>query len=136
VSDVHRATLSDPTVYKICPRPAWVWARRTGEIMRSPQDARDNCIHLVLACQIEGSLARDFAGQADLVLLAVRIRRLPDGALRWVSPIDGERSPRLHGSLAASYVEQVYELPLDVCGVHGLPSVVLLDQGLGPFVHG
>jgi hypothetical protein len=67
-----------------------------------------------------------------------RVQDLPArrGALRWVSPIEGERSPRLHGSLAASYVEQVYELPLDVCGVHGLPSVVLLDQGLGPFVHG
>lgn len=133
---MHRATLADPIVYKICTRAAWVWARRTGDVMRSPEDARDNCIHLVLACQIEGSLARDFAGQADLVLLAVRIRRLPEGALRWVSSMDGERRPRLYGSLSASYVEQVYELPLDVCGVHGLPSVVLLDQARLPFVHG
>jgi uncharacterized protein (DUF952 family) len=130
------ATLADPIVYKICPRAAWVWARRTGEVMRSPEDARDNCIHLVLARQVERSLARDFAGQADLVLLAVRIRRLPEGALRWVSTLDGERSPRLYASLAASYVEQVYDLPLDLCGVHGLPSVVLLDQGRLPFVHG
>jgi uncharacterized protein (DUF952 family) len=104
--------------------------------MRSPQDARDDCIHLVLARQVERSLARDFAGQADLVLLAVSVRRLPEGALRWVSTMDGERSPRLYGSLAASYVEQVYDLPLDVCGVHGLPSVVLLDQARWPFVHG
>jgi uncharacterized protein (DUF952 family) len=104
--------------------------------MRSPQDARDNCIHLVLASQVERSLARDFATQADLVLLAVSIRRLPEGALRWVYSVDGERGPRLYGSLAASSVEQVHELPLDVRGVHGLPSVVLLDQRRGPFVHG
>jgi hypothetical protein len=43
--------------------------------MRSPQEARDDCVHLVRVCHGERSLARDFAGQTDLVLLAARVRR-------------------------------------------------------------
>lgn len=96
--------------------------------MRSPEDARDGYVHLLDARDVEGGLARHFAGRVDLVLLAVRVRRLPEGALRWVLLPDGGRVPRLYGSLSLAYVEQVYDLPLDVRGVHGVPSVVSSDR--------
>jgi uncharacterized protein (DUF952 family) len=63
------------------------------------------------------------------VLLAIRVRRIPEEALRWIHSAGGERVPRLWGAMAIAYVEEVYDLPLDVPGVHGLPtSVVSSDE--------
>ncbi len=126
---MHPPTLADePTLYSISPRAAWIWARRTGQVMQSPKEARDGHVQLLSARDVKSNLVRHFAGRADLVLLAVRVRRLPEGALRWAISTSGERVPCLHGSLSLAHVEQVYELPLDARGVHGVPSVVSNDR--------
>jgi uncharacterized protein (DUF952 family) len=113
---------ADPVVYKIAPRQAWVRAREIGELAPSPDDARDGFIHLSRRHQVSGSLARHFARQSDLVLLAVRVQRLPEGALRWELSRGGELFPHLYGPLGVASVEQVFELPLDADGVHGIPG--------------
>jgi uncharacterized protein (DUF952 family) len=113
---------TDRVVYKITPRAAWVRARELGQLAASPDDARDGYIHLSRAHQLKGTLARHFAQQPDLVLLAVRVQRLPEGALRWEPSRGGELFPHLHGPLGVAQVEQVFELPLDAREEHVLPE--------------
>lgn len=112
----------EPLVYKVAPRAEWLRARELGELMPSPDDARDGFVHLSRAHQLKGTLERHFAGRADLLLLAVRVGRLPEGALRWEPSRQGELFPHLYGRLGVAAVEQVFELPLDAAGAHVLPE--------------
>jgi uncharacterized protein (DUF952 family) len=113
---------SDAVVFKICPRADWVRARALGLLAPSPDDARDGYVHLSRRAQLEGTLERHFRGRDDLVLLAVRVDRLPDGAIRWEPSRGGELFPHLYDSLGVACVECVYDLPLDMAGVHALPG--------------
>lgn len=109
-------------VFKICPHSDWVRARSLGLLAASHDDARDGYIHLSRWEQLAGTLERHFRGREDLVLLAVRVDRLPDGALRWEPSRGGELFPHLYGSLGVACVERVFDLPLDMAGVHALPE--------------
>lgn len=113
---------SDSVVYKICRREEWLRANELGELVPSADDSRDGFVHLSRAGQVRGSLDRHFAGQTDLVLLAVRVERLPEGLLRWEASRGGQLFPHLYGRVAPASVEQVFDLPLDVHGAHGLPE--------------
>lgn len=124
--------MSDPIVYKICPREEWLRARQFGALMPSQDDMRDGYVHLSRAGQIRGTLARHFAGRTDLVLLAVRVERLPDDTLRWEPSRGGELFPHLYDRLSVASVEQVFDLPLDADGVHALPEGVAAQEQLGP----
>lgn len=129
--------MSDPVVYKICPREEWVRARQLGALLPSPDDVRDGYVHLSRAGQLRGTLARHFAGRADLVLLAVRVERLPEGTLRWEPSRGGELFPHLYDRLGVASVEQVFELALDANGAHALPrGVPSSDEGAPPARHG
>jgi uncharacterized protein (DUF952 family) len=120
----------DPVVYKICPREEWLRARQFGALVPSGDDVRDGYVHLSRAGQVRGTLARHFAGRADLVLLAVRVERLPDGALRWEPSRGGELFPHLYDArLSIASVEQVFELPLDAEGAHALPESIGAAEG-------
>jgi uncharacterized protein (DUF952 family) len=116
------AASPDLVVYKICPRADWVRARELGQLGLSRDDARDGYIHLSRAGQLQGTLAKHFGGRADLVLLALRVQRLPEGALRYEVSRGGEAFPHLYCPLSVSSVEQVFELPLDADGMHALPE--------------
>ena len=113
---------ADPVVYKICPRTEWLRARQLGALMPSNDDQRDGFVHLSRKDQLASTLARHFAGQADLVLLAVRVERLPEAALRWEASRGGELFPHLYGRLGVASVEHVFDLALDRDGVHALPG--------------
>jgi uncharacterized protein (DUF952 family) len=113
---------TDQVVYKITPRAEWLRAHELGELVPSPDDMRDGFVHLSRARQLRGSLARHFAGQPDLLLLAVRVGRLPEGALRWETARGGELFPHLYGRIGVAMVERVFELPLDAQGSHALPE--------------
>ena len=67
-------------VYKICPAAALQEARESRRFGGSADDARDGFIHLSAGHQVAGTLAKYFAGQRDLVLLAV------DPAPAWKAP--------------------------------------------------
>ena len=62
--------MSEP-VYKICSSAMLQEARGRGRFEGSADDARDGFIHLSARHQVAGTLAKYFAGQRDLVLLAV-----------------------------------------------------------------
>jgi uncharacterized protein (DUF952 family) len=119
-----KTSFPDPVVYKICPRADWVRARALGQLAPSADDARDGYIHLSRHDQLAGTLARHFAGQTDLLLLALRVERLGEGTLRYERSRGGEPFPHLYGPLSIASVEQVFELPLDGGGAHVLPEAL------------
>lgn len=115
------SSTADGALYKICPRRSWGEARALGRLPVSPDDARDGYVHLSAAAQVRGTLARHFAGQAELVLLRLSIERLPAGALRWEAARNGELFPHLYAELTVELVAEVLELPLDEQQRHVLP---------------
>ena len=58
-------------VYKICSRALWEEAERAGAFAGAPVDRRDGYIHFSTAEQVRETAARHFAGEDDLVLVAV-----------------------------------------------------------------
>jgi uncharacterized protein (DUF952 family) len=116
--------MTDAVVYKICPREEWLRARQFGELVPSQDDVRDGYVHLSRASQLRGTLARHFAAREDLVLLAVRVERLPEGTLRWEPSRGGELFPHLYARLSVASVEQVFDLPVAAGGAHALPRAL------------
>jgi uncharacterized protein (DUF952 family) len=115
--------MSEP-VYKICPEAALQEARKSGRFDGSADDARDGFIHLSVGHQVTGTLAKYFAGQRDLVLLAVDPERLGE-QLRWEKSRDGELFPHLYGPLDLAHVISVEPLTLQEDGSHRLPLGVV-----------
>lgn len=79
-------------------------------------------MHLSSAAQVRGTLARHFAGQAELLLLVLPRERLPAGALRWEAARSGELFPHLYAELTPALVSEVIELSLDAQQRHVLPQ--------------
>ncbi|MGE0829248.1 MAG: DUF952 domain-containing protein [Hyphomonadaceae bacterium] len=94
-------------VYKIA--PAAEWAAADALYDGSADDARDGFIHLSGADQIEGTLARHFAGQRGLVLIEIEAAAL-GAALRWEASRNGAFFPHLYGKLPKSAVRAVTAL--------------------------
>ena len=114
--------MSDP-VYKICSSAMFQEARGLGRFEGSADDARDGFIHLSAGHQVAGTLAKYFAGQNDLVLLAVDPERLGE-RLRWEISRGGELFPHLYGPLDLDDVTSVEALSLQDDGTHRLPEGV------------
>jgi uncharacterized protein (DUF952 family) len=108
-------------VYKICPEAALQEARRCGRFDGSADDARDGFIHLSAGHQVAGTLAKYFAGQRDLVLVAVDPERLGE-RLRWEKSRGGDLFPHLYGPLDLAHVISVEALTLQEDGSHHLPE--------------
>ena len=64
------------TLYKICPRQLWRQAEEAGRFDGAAVDRQDGFIHFSTAGQVAETAARHFAGQADLLLIAVAPGRL------------------------------------------------------------
>ena len=114
--------MSDP-IYKICKSAMLQEARRRGRFEGSADDLRDGFIHLSAGHQVAGTLAKYFAGQRDLVLLAVDPERLGAG-LRWEKSRGGELFPHLYGPLDLDHVISIEALVLQEDGTHRLPEGV------------
>src|SRR6266700_2543927 len=85
-------------VYKICPRTLWREAERDGVFRGAPVDCADGYIHFSTAEQVEETAAKHFAGERDLVLVAVDTAAL-GAALRWEPSRGGALFPHLYGEL-------------------------------------
>ncbi|HEU0016949.1 MAG TPA: DUF952 domain-containing protein [Methyloceanibacter sp.] len=114
--------MSEP-VYKICSSAMLQEARGLGRFEGSADDARDGFIHLSAGRQVAGTLAKYFAGQHDLVLLAIDPDRLGEN-LRWEKSRGGELFPHLYGPLDLDHVISVEPLLLQDEGSHRLPEGV------------
>jgi uncharacterized protein (DUF952 family) len=89
--------------YKILTAAEYISFERDGYFAGSPADVADGFIHLSSAAQVEGTLARHYQGQADLVLAAVDLRALGD-AVRWEESRGGALFPHLYGTLPMAAV--------------------------------
>jgi uncharacterized protein (DUF952 family) len=89
----------DPShVYKVCTASEWREALARGVYQGSADDRRDGFIHLSNAAQLGETLRRHFAGQEDLVVVAVDSRSLGE-RLRWEPSRGGDLFPHLYGDL-------------------------------------
>ncbi|MET0367464.1 MAG: DUF952 domain-containing protein [Methylobacterium sp.] len=110
-----------PLIYKICPRALWRDAERQGRFSGAPVDVADGFIHFSTAAQVAETAARHFAGQDDLLLVAVEGDRLGD-ALRYEASRGGDLFPHLYGDLPLAAVVSVEEMPLGPDGRHRFPE--------------
>jgi uncharacterized protein (DUF952 family) len=108
-------------IYKILPRAEWAAAQAAGRFEGSAVDRADGFIHFSTAAQAPETARRHFAGQADLVVLAVEGDDLGP-ALRWEPSRGGDLFPHLYGPLEAAAVRAVTEAPL---GADGTPRLEL-----------
>jgi uncharacterized protein (DUF952 family) len=110
-------------IYKVLTEAAFEGAEGKGYFAGSADDTRDGFIHLSAAHQLEGTLAKHFAGQAGLLLLAVDPAQLgPD--LKWETSRGGALFPHLYAPLDLAAVLWVETLPLGEDGRHVLPEGV------------
>jgi uncharacterized protein (DUF952 family) len=109
------------TIYKICPAALWGEAERSGVFPGSPVDVSDGFIHFSTAGQAAETAAKHFAGQEDLVLVAVDAAALGD-RLRWEPSRGGALFPHLYGALPLTAVRRVEALPLAE-GRHRFPEL-------------
>ena len=109
------------TIYKISPAGLWHQAKQAGAFTGAPVDLADGYIHFSTAGQVRETAARHFAGQADLVLVAVDGNAL-GAALRYEPSRGGALFPHLYGTLPLSAVRWVKPLPLGLGG-HEFPEL-------------
>jgi uncharacterized protein (DUF952 family) len=110
------------TIYKICDAAAWQAAERTGEFAGATVDLADGYIHFSAAGQVEETAAKHFAGQRELVLVAVAADALGP-ALKWEPARGGAVFPHLYGTLPLTAVRWTKPLPLGPDGRHVFPSL-------------
>lgn len=111
-----------PTVFKIVPAGLWQAAERAGVFTGSEVDSRDGFIHFSTAAQAAETAAKHFAGQSDLLLVAVGADRLGP-ALKWEPSRGGALFPHLYGPLTLDHVTWVVPLPLGMDGTHRFPDL-------------
>ena len=85
-------------IYKILGRDEWAAAEGAGVFTGSPIDVADGYIHFSAEGQVQETLAKHFAGRADLVLVAVEAESLGP-ALKWEPSRGGALFPHLYGAL-------------------------------------
>src|SRR5215469_10204492 len=109
-------------VYKICPHALWQEAECTGLFGGAPIDREHGFIHFSSAEQVVETAAKHFAGQPDLVLVAVEATALGP-ALRFEPSRGGALFPHLYGDLPLDAVRWVKPLPLGPDGRHRFPPL-------------
>ncbi len=108
-------------IYKIIDRDEWDAARACGRYSGSRDDRRDGFIHFSTAGQVRETAARHFAGEGNLVLLAIDGAALGP-ALKWEASRQGALFPHLYGLLRLSSVTRSWPLPLNGHGIHEFPD--------------
>ena len=109
-------------IYKIFRRAEWVAFRDAGETAGAPIDVTDGYIHFSTAAQVAQTVAKYFAAESDLVLLALDSTRLGP-ALKWEPARGGALFPHLYRRLIQADVLWDKSLPLGATG-HIFPEGV------------
>jgi uncharacterized protein (DUF952 family) len=110
-------------IYKIVPGALWRAAEALAEFDGAPVDLADGFIHFSTASQVRETAAKHFAGQHDLLLVAVEAERLGE-ALRYEPSRGGDLFPHLYGSLRLADVLRIDALPLRADGTHDFAGLV------------
>jgi beta-hydroxylase len=98
------------TAFKILTADEWARFQADGRFEGSPVDRADGFIHLSAADQVEGTLARHFAGKAGLVLAEVDLAALGD-TVRWEESRGGALFPHVYGALPWSAIRGAKPVP-------------------------
>ncbi|MFZ2100699.1 MAG: DUF952 domain-containing protein [Oricola sp.] len=112
----------DRIIYKIAPKALWAEAEKQGVFAGAPVDLADGFIHFSTAAQVKETAARHFAGQADLLLIAIDAAKLGD-KLKYEPSRGGDLFPHLYAPLDPSAVVWVKEMPLGPDGRHAFPEL-------------
>lgn len=107
-------------IYKIFRADEWAALRRDGATKGAPIDLTDGYVHFSTATQAAETAAKHFAGEADLMLLAVDTDRLGDD-LKWEVSRGDQLFPHLYRALRLDDVVWAQPLPLEN-GVHAFPA--------------
>jgi len=110
------------TIYKICPAALWRQAEAEGVFRGSPVDLADGYIHFSTAEQAKETAAKHFAGQSDLVLVAIDSETL-GSILQWEPSRGGALFPHFYAPLDVKTITSVVPLPLGADGKHIFPSL-------------
>jgi len=110
------------TMYKIVPASLWQKARATGIFEGAAIDLTDGYIHFSTETQAKQTAALHFAGQSDLLLVAVDGAALGD-KLVYEASRGGALFPHLYASLSLSAVLWEKPLPLGADGAHQFPEM-------------
>lgn len=113
--------MNSERIYKIMTAAEWAAAKAAGVYEGSAHDRRDGFIHFSTAGQAAETAAKHFAGQADLMLLAIDPPPL-GAALKWEPSRGGALFPHLYAPLPVSTVVEAYELPLGADRRHLFPA--------------
>jgi uncharacterized protein (DUF952 family) len=100
----------ESTIYKICTGLGWHAAKAEGQFHGSAVDRRDGFIHFSDAGQLAETAAKYFAGQKDLVLVAVDSTALGP-ALKWERSRNDDLFPHLYGPLPLTAVRWARPVP-------------------------
>jgi uncharacterized protein (DUF952 family) len=110
-------------IYKIVPAALWRAVEALAEFDGAPVDLADGFIHFSTARQVRETAAKHFAGERDLLLVAVEAERLGE-ALKWERSRGGDLFPHLYGKLQLADVVRVDALPLRGDGTHDFSGLV------------
>lgn len=108
------------SLYKVLSAEIWKAAESVGELQGTGIDLQDGFIHLSSADQVQETVALHFAGQSDLVLVAIDAEALGE-TLRWESSRNDQLFPHVYGVIPMAAVERVDPLPLGADGSHIFP---------------
>lgn len=109
------------TLYKIVPAGLWDEAVARGRFDGAPVDLADGYIHLSSSAQVRETAAKHFAGQRDLLLVAVDPSALGE-ALRWEPSRGGALFPHLYAPLDLSAVISAEPLTIGDDDTHRFPE--------------
>ena len=98
-------------IYKVCSKVVWEEIRRFTSWNGSPHDLRDGFIHFSTESQLEGTVRKHYAGQTDLMLLAIDADSLGE-SLKWEPSRGGDLFPHLYGPLPISTIESAQDLAM------------------------
>jgi len=115
-------TKNSALIYKIIRRAAWADAEAAGVFRGAEIDLSDGYIHFSTADQAIETAAKHFAGQDDLLLVAVNGQTL-ERNIKWEPSRGGALFPHLYGSMPINAVVWVKPLPLGGDGTHIFPDM-------------
>jgi len=102
-------------VYKLV--PSSLWPTQGQAFDGAPVDLADGFIHFSTKAQVAETAARHFAGQDNLLLVAIDAGKLGE-ALKWEPSRGGDLFPHLYGPLPLSAVLWARPLKLGRDGRH------------------
>ena len=108
-------------IYKIFRADEWAAFQSAGETAGAPIDLSDGYIHFSTAAQAAETAAKHFAGEDDLVLLALDADALGD-TLVWEPSRGGALFPHLYRTLHLADILWSRPLPLKD-GAHQFPDM-------------